>query len=630
MCGICGAIRLRGDGGPPVDARTLRAMTAAIVHRGPDDSGYYSDDDAAIGVRRLSIVDVARGHQPMWNERGTVVVAQNGELYNQDDIRGGLEELGYGFRTTCDTEVLPHLYAAHGDGAPEPLNGMFAFVIWDAERRRAVLARDRIGIKPLYYADLGDVLLFGSELKALLASGLVSTEIDVEAVDLLLALGFVPAPRTLLKQVKKLQPGHRIVVEPPAVRVEPYWRYPEPSPLEDRSDQEWQEELLELLRDSVRRQLMSDVPLGAMLSGGLDSSLIVALMAEQMSQPVKTFSVAFAGTPDSELAVARATSAALGTEHHELELSLDDPVDLEALVWSLDEPLADLSSIGFAALSSLTAQHVTVALSGQGADELLAGYERYRDIAMVDRLASAPVPVRRAAAAVGRRAPARLRRATAVAAATDPVAAGLAARSEWIESARVRSAQGALRNVPDVLRQTVDERLNGSSSRGVERALVLDAQLSLVDDMLHYFDRTSMAHSLEVRVPYLDHRLVELCSRMPTRLKLGRGETKHILRSVARGRVPDEVIDRPKVGFFSGAVDHWFKRQIGGLVGDILLDPGARYTEFVSREEVESLMRSDGPYRKSKLLLSILMLELWLSTYLRNATHAAAYAEATA
>jgi len=212
----------------------------------------------------------------------------------------------------------------------------------------------------------------------------------------------------------------------------------------------------------------------------------------------------------------------------------------------------------------------------------------------------------------------------------DPVAAGLAARSEWIESARVRSAQGALRHVPDVLRQTIDERLNGSSSRGVERALVLDAQLSLVDDMLHYFDRTSMAHSLEVRVPYLDHRLVELCSRMPTRLKLGRGETKHILRSVARGRVPDEVIDRPKVGFFSGAVDHWFKRQIGGLVGDILLDPGARYTEFVSREEVEALMRSDGPYRKSKLLLSILMLELWLSTYLRNATHAAAYAEATA
>ena len=630
MCGICGAIRLRGEGAPPVDTPTLRAMTAAIVHRGPDDAGYYSDGGAAIGVRRLSIVDVERGHQPMANAGGTVVVAQNGELYNHDDLRRELEEAGHTFRTTCDTEVLPHLYAEHGDNAAGPLNGMFAFVVWDSERRRTVIARDRLGIKPLYYAEVGDVLLFGSELKAVLASGLVSTEIDVGAVELLLSLGFVPAPRTLLKQVKKLRSGHRIVVAPPAVRVEPYWRYPDSDPIDDRSDVEWQEELLELLRDSVRRQLMSDVPLGAMLSGGLDSSLIVALMAEQMSQPVKTFSVAFAGTPDSELSVARATSEMLGTEHHELELSLDDTVDLEALIWALDEPLADLSSVGFSALAALTAQHVTVALSGQGADELLAGYERYRHIALIDRVGSTPMSLRRAAALVGRSGPSRLRRAAAMAAAADPIAAGLSLRSEWVESARVRSAQDALRDVPDVLQQAIDERLNGSPSRGVERALVLDAQLSLADDMLHYFDRTSMAHSLEVRVPYLDHRVVELCSRMPTRLKLSRNETKHILRSVARGRVPDNVIDRPKVGFFSGSVDRWFKRQIGGLVGDVLLDPGARYTEFVSREEVEHLMQSTGSYRKSKLLLSILMLELWLSTYLPHARQAATYADATA
>jgi asparagine synthase (glutamine-hydrolysing) len=207
MCGICGAIRLRGEGAPPVDTLTLRAMTAAIVHRGPDDAGYYSDGGAAIGVRRLSIVDVERGHQPMANARGTVVVAQNGELYNHDDLRRELEEACHTFRTTCDTEVLPHLYAEHGDNAAEPLNGMFAFVVWDSERRRTVIARDRLGIKPLYYAEVGDVLLFGSELKAVLASGLVSTEIDVGAVELLLSLGFVPAPRTLLKQVKKLRSG---------------------------------------------------------------------------------------------------------------------------------------------------------------------------------------------------------------------------------------------------------------------------------------------------------------------------------------------------------------------------------------------------------------------------------------
>jgi asparagine synthase (glutamine-hydrolysing) len=621
MCGICGAIQLRGASRAPLDEDVLRAMTDAIRHRGPDDDGYYVADGIAIGVRRLSIVDVAGGHQPMANDRGTIVAAQNGELYNQRVVRKELEASGFVFRTTCDTEILPHLYASAGDRAPEHLNGIFAFVVWDAERRRALLARDRLGVKPLYYAEVGDVLLFGSELKAVLASGLVPTAIDVEAVDLYLSLGFVPGPRTLLRHVKKLLPGHRIVVEPPAVRVERYWQYPDPAPIAGRSEDEWQEELLELLDDAVAGQLMSDVPLGAMLSGGLDSSLVVALMARHMNRPVKTFSVGFAGVADSELDVARAAALALGAEHHELELSLDDPVDLEGLIWSLDEPVADLSAVGFSALSALTAEHVTVALSGQGADELLAGYGRYRQIAMVDRWASAPLAVRRTAASALRRGPARLRRAATTAASADPVVASVAARSEWAESGRERSAQGDLRHVSDsLLGRTLSDRLNGSESRGVERALVLDAQLNLVDDMLHYFDRTSMAHSLEVRVPFLDHRLVELCARMPTELKVSGGSTKRILRSVARGLVPDFVIDRPKVGFFSGAVEHWFQQQVGGFVGDVLLDPGARYTEFVGREEVERLIRGGGAYRASKLLLSVLMLELWLSTYLAKAT----------
>jgi asparagine synthase (glutamine-hydrolysing) len=344
-------------------------------------------------------------------------------------------------------------------------------------------------------------------------------------------------------------------------------------------------------------------------------------MARHMNRPVKTFSVGFAGAADNELDVARATAKALGAEHHELELSLDDPVDLEGLIWSLDEPVADLSAVGFSALSALTAEHVTVALSGQGADELLAGYGRYRQIAMVDRWASAPLAVRRTAASALRRGPARLRRAATTAASADPVVASVAARSEWAESGRERSAQGDLRHVSDsLLGRTLSDRLNGSESRGVERALVLDAQLNLVDDMLHYFDRTSMAHSLEVRVPFLDHRLVELCAQIPTELKVSGGSTKRILRSVARGLVPDFVIDRPKVGFFSGAVEHWFQQQVGGSIGDVLLDPGARYTEFVARAEVERLIRGAGAYRASKLLLSVLMLELWLSTYLTKAT----------
>jgi asparagine synthase (glutamine-hydrolysing) len=599
-------------------------MLHSIRHRGPDDEGVHIAEGIAIGVRRLSIMDVADGHQPMWNDRATVIAAQNGELYNYRSVRSDLEARGHRFSTTCDTEILPALYDEAGDAAPERLNGMFAFVIWDDRRRRAVLARDHVGIKPLYYAEVGDLLLFGSELKCLLASGLVSTEIDVESLELLLSLGFVPGPRTILRDVKKLPPGHRIVVEPPRVRVERYWAYPEPAPVQTATDDEWEAQLLELLDDAVGLQLMSDVPLGAMLSGGIDSSLIVALMAQRMDRPVKTFSVGFAGMPDNELATARRTAQALGSEHHELELSLDAAVDLESLAWTMDEPVADLSAIGFMALAGLTAEHVTVALSGQGADELLAGYDRYRSVAALDRWTALPAPIRRAGAAAARRASPRLRLAGAVAGARDPVVAAVIARSDWATDRRRDAAVGDLAGVPaSLLEQTLADRLGHSRSRGVDRALLLDGQLNLVDDMLHYFDRTSMAHSLEVRVPYLDHRVVELCARMPTHLKISRGMTKRILRTVARGRVPDEVIDRPKIGFFSSAVDAWFGRQ-QGVVREILLQPNAKYTDFVSRRAIEDLIADGTSYRRSKLLLSVLMLELWLSAHTGATVPAAA------
>ena len=631
MCGICGAIQLRGSSRRPLGIETLRAMTSTMTHRGPDDDGFHIAGGVAIGARRLSIIDVTGGHQPMSNGRDTVFAAQNGELYNHRAIRKELEAAGYGFKTGCDTEVLPHLYEQVGDAVPEQLRGMFAFVIWDAERRRAVLARDRLGIKPLYYAELEDVLLFGSELKSVLASGLVPTEIDVEALDLYLSLGFVPGPRTLLRHVKKLLPGHRIVVEPPTVKIEQYWAYPEPHSSMRQPEALWREQFLHELDDAVRVRLMSEVPLGAMLSGGLDSTVVVALMARHMSQPVKTFSVGFAGAPDNELSAAGAAARALGTDHHELELTLDDPVDLESLIWSLDEPIADLSAVGFEALSALTSEHVTVALSGQGADELLAGYGRYGQIGLIDRWSAMPMTVRRAAATLGRHGSARVRRGTATAAAADPIAADMMARSDWLEGARARSARGSLRNVvPTLLEEVISARVGGSTSRGVERALMLDAQLSLVEDMLHYFDRTSMAHSLEVRVPFLDHQLVELCSRMPTDLKLRKGSTKRILRSVARGLVPDFVLDRPKVGFFSSSVEEWFQRQVSGTVGEALLDPGARYAEFVDQGEIRRLLSTGASYRKSKLLLSLLMLELWLSTYLPRATRIREDARATA
>jgi asparagine synthase (glutamine-hydrolysing) len=607
-------------------------MTDTMVHRGPDDRGTFLADGVALGVRRLSIVDVEGGHQPFKNEDGSVVAVQNGELYNHEDVRRELARSGHTFRSRCDTEVLPHLYEEVGAAVPEQLLGMFGLAVWDGEQRRGLLARDRLGIKPLYYAEVGDLILFASELKAILASGLVSVELDPEAIDLYLSLGFVPGPWTPLLQVKKLLPGHRIVVERSGWRVEQYWKYPAPEARHPkRSEEEWTEELLELLERAVGDRLMSDVPLGAMLSGGLDSSLIVALMARQMTRPVQTFSVGFAGVADNELGVARATANALGAEHHELELSLSDEIDLDELVWSLDEPLADVSMIGFSALCQLTAKYVTVALSGQGADELLAGYSRYREVAALGRWAGAPASVRWAADRAARVGPRRLQRATGVVLSKDQVAASIAARSEWAEAARSRSALGALRAVDgSALDSALAPRLAARSRDTLARSLHLDGQLSLVDDLLHYFDRTSMAYSLEVRVPFLDHRVVEFCAGIPTALKLKNGTTKYILRQAARGIVPDSILDRPKVGFLSAGLSEWFRTQIGGKVGDVLLDPGARYAELVDRGEIIRLIEGKQSYRRSKLLLSLLMLELWLSSYLPRATTRAVPARAAA
>jgi asparagine synthase (glutamine-hydrolysing) len=361
----------------------LDRMTDAMTHRGPNDRGTHVADGIALGVRRLSIVDVEGGHQPISNEDGSIWAVQNGELYNHREVRSRLGSRGHRFQTRCDTEIIPHLYEDAGAAFPEHLRGMFGIALWDGRERRAVVARDRLGIKPMYYAEAADLLVFASELKSLLASGLVGTELDYEAIDAYLTLGFVPGPMTPLASVKKLMPGHVLIVDPSGVRTQAFWSYPEPAPVEMTLD-EASDRLLAGLEESVRLRLMSDVPLGAMLSGGIDSSVIVGLMARQMSDPVQTFSIGFREAGEgNELADARLVAEHFGTDHHELELSFaEETVDLGELVWYMDEPLADLSSLGFLALSELAARHVTVALSGQGADELLGGYRKHRAAAI--------------------------------------------------------------------------------------------------------------------------------------------------------------------------------------------------------------------------------------------------------
>jgi asparagine synthase (glutamine-hydrolysing) len=619
VCGICGAVQIGGEPRLALPPDVLARMTDVMSHRGPDDRGLHEEPGIALGARRLSIIDVAGGHQPFANEDGTVWGAQNGELYNHDALRAELVRDGHRFRSRCDTEILPHLYERDGDAFVERLRGKFAVAVWDSRRRRAVLARDRLGIKPLYWARRGDLLLFASELKSLLACGLIEPDLDYEALDAYLTLGFVPGPRTPLADVQKLDPGCRLVIDADGHRVERYWDFPKPEPDRSLSAPEHAERLLALLEESVRLRLMSDVPLGAMLSGGLDSSLIVALMARNMSDPVQTFSVGFAEAGASnELADAREVAAALGAEHHELELSFaHDTVDLAQLVWHLDEPLADLSSLGFLALSQLARRYVTVALSGQGADELLGGYRNHRAAALASAVQRVPAPLRRAGLGLAQLGPGRVRRAGRMLSAPDTASRELAGR---IDSAlRARLVRGPLAELDGTAaRDALLTRLAGVTDDPLPATLYLDAQLGLVDDMLHYFDRASMAHSLEVRVPFLDHELVEACATIPPELKVRRLQTKHVLRLAARGLVPDRIIDKPKIGFFNAAVDGWFRAQLSGASSDYLLGENLASADLLDPAVVRELARN--PARNGPMLLRILMLEVWLRTFLPRAT----------
>ena len=629
MCGICGVVQVGGAPRPVVSRGSLERMTDAMAHRGPNDRGFHYAPGIAIGARRLSIVDVEGGHQPFENEDGTIVAAQNGELYNHDAIRRELRASGHTFRSRCDTEILPHLYEREGPAFAEKLRGKFAIVVWDKRERRAVVARDRLGIKPVYWVQVGDLVVFASELKCLLASGLVEPRLDYEAIDAYLGLGFFPAPRAPLGGVWEREPGPPRGGDPDGVRTERYWTYPQPT-LERRgpSEHEVAEELLRRLEESVVLRLMSDVPLGAMLSGGLDSSLIVALMARNMGEPVKTFSVGFreAGS-GNELGDARLVSRHLGTDHHELELSFaEESVDLAELVWHLDEPLADLSSLGFLALSGLAAQHVTVALSGQGADELLGGYRKHRAAAVAGAWQRLPRPLRAAGLAAARRGPARLRRPVSTLEAPSAAERLLAMSGNLDPALRSRLVAGPLAELDGgAPLRAIRARVGGFPDAPLPATLYLDAQLGLVDDMLHYFDRASMAHSLEVRVPFLDHELVEYCATIPAPLKVRRLNTKHVLKLAARGLVPDEIIDKPKVGFFNSAVDSWFAAQTRGVISDYLLAPDPAYAGLLERREVERLLHdhASGASGNGYALLEILMLEVWLSDFLPRALGAA-------
>jgi len=618
MCGICGIWNYETKIG--VDRDLLRRMADTMAHRGPDDRGLHFDDAHGLGLgfRRLSIIDLSpAGRQPMSNEDGTVWLVFNGEIYNFLDLRPELEGRGHVFRSRTDSEVIIHLYEDRGLQFVHHLNGMFGLAIWDARRHRIVLARDRMGQKPLYYYDDGQRLIFGSELKAILADRSVPRQLDYTALCQYLSLGYVPSPCTILQGIKKLPPAHMTVFEKKRETSSRYWDWlPAFQPDNMLSEAAWIERLRQTLREAVRIRLVSDVPLGAFLSGGVDSSAVVATMAELSNCPVKTFSIGFEEEPHSELKHARQVARRFGTDHHEYLVKPEAISEvLPRLAQQLDEPFGDSSALPTYYVSQMSRQEVTVCLSGDGGDEALAGYGRYgRAIGelWLDRI------------------PHRLREAvlsfpTAV---TSPytLAHRLATRFMLKPDSRYvlrmqtfYAAQARQLLQPDVA-SCVDDlpAFLEAFQRGarqldyLSRVQYVDAMTYLPEDILVKVDRMSMLNSLEVRSPMLDYRFLELAAAIPPGLRRKNGDGKYILKQAMRGLVPDAVMDRPKKGF-SIPAQQWLQGDAADFVRDVLLSRRLVERGLFRSEVIEGLLSQSSAFAK---VWALLIFELWCQAYL--------------
>ena len=621
MCGICG-LAAQDPRRLPLNRPQLRAMTDAMIHRGPDESGYEISPGIGLGMRRLSVIDVEGSQQPVRNEDGSVVAICNGEIYNFLELRAELRARGHRFATDGDAETIVHLYEESGPLFPARLRGMFAIALWDAPRRRLVLVRDRMGVKPLYYVRLAAGLAFASEVKSLIAGGLVRPRLDPLSAELFLAHGFVPGPHTLFAGVRQLTPATSLSFEHGAPGEErEYWNpWDDGPPRRAHAWEEEQEELLALLRESVRARMISDVPLGVMLSGGLDSSLLTALMAEQSPRPVQTFSIGFSEDAGSdELADARGVARRLGTEHHELRTSAVNHAELlDEALWHLEAPIADVSCLGFMLLSRLAGRHVTVALSGMGADELLGGYLKHGVAAaatLIRRLA--PRALREALAGVSRRPTHRSAMARGVLAlmTDDPVERLLAmSRVLQADERAALLAPGFKAPLAEAeIAAVVRAHLPPVALSPLGETLYIDTRLALVDNMHLYVDKTSMAASLEVRVPFMDHDVVSFCSRLPDSRRVWRLRRKELLKRASHGLVDEHVIRKPKRGFFHSALGPWLAVHREGFVRESLLGEDAMTRGLYRCEAVRDLVEHARLEDKkaAQRLFCLLVLERW-------------------
>ncbi|OLE82569.1 MAG: asparagine synthase (glutamine-hydrolyzing) [Acidobacteria bacterium 13_1_20CM_2_65_9] len=641
MCGIAGLVG--ADGLHPDDrARAIR-MREVIRHRGPDEAGLWGDDRALLAHRRLSIVDLNSGQQPLANEDRTIWIAFNGEIYNHAEIRRDLEAHGHAYRTRSDTETIVHAYEQWGDECVHRLRGMFVFAVWDAPKRRLLLVRDRLGIKPLYWARVGDTLLFGSEIKAILASDLITPQANREVLSEILSTRYTSATDTMFRGIHKLLPGHLLVYERGGITTRQYWDVPagRPEGLRDAGrraglpacrDGDIVARFRSLLEESVRLRLMSDVPLGMFLSGGIDSSAIAALMARMIDRPLQTFSVAFKERAFNELAYAREVARAIGADSHEIVIDDRDFFGaLPKLVWHEDEPIAHASSVPLYFVSALAQRHVTVVLTGEGSDELLAGYGKYLRLAwnwragtVYERFVPQAVRTSIANLVVPLLPGALARHARRTFLAMDRTPESMvfdnfaAIRLDDQRSLLAPALRGtATREQAYGPSRAYFDRLNGQSTL-LDRLLYADIKTYLVE-LLMKQDQMSMAASIESRVPFLDHKLVEFAAQLPDEWKLNGFTTKRVLRESMKGLLPESILNRPKMGFpvpFAA----WTRGPWNAVARDVLLDSRSRQRGIIDPMAVDRLLRdhTEGRTDGGDRIWSLLNLELWHRTFIDN------------
>ncbi len=626
MCGIAGFVETAG---PHLPQSVLERMTASIQHRGPDASGFYRQGGVNLGHRRLSIVDLAAGKQPMTNEDGSVWIVYNGEVFNHADLRPGLEEAGHRYATHCDTEAILHSYESYGPDCLSRFRGMFAFALWDSNHKTLFCARDRLGIKPFYYFWDGRLFAFASEIKALLEHPSISAELESAALPEFLSFGYTSDDRTLFRGIRKLMPGHwlRLSLDRPAPRfeIQQYWDPPKNPGAEPANDEYWIRECRRRLEETVEMRLMSDVPLGMFLSGGLDSSAIGALMARKISKPVQAFAVGYAETPYSELPWARQAAKVIGADYREVSIGMEDFFNaLPNLVWHEDEPVSWPSSISLYFVPKLAAQHVKVVLTGEGSDELFAGYSRYNHYlrygALMNRYRFVPGPIRtliRRQVESSSLLSANLRRKLM----HTPLGREDAVGSLYLDNfccafSQKEDARLAPGGRPDA---NFLRYWNSGPFRSQLTQLLYSDQKTYLVELLMKQDQMSMAASIESRVPFLDHQFVEFAARVPDRLKIRDGAGKYILKKAVEDLLPHDIIYRRKMGFPTPIRD-WLLDPRSQPLYDLLAARGGLLEEILDRGEVNSLIERhrSGHVDATDRIWRLLNLQVWGEVFLRG------------